>query len=230
MTERNVSGPVGERLFAEFATTQRYRDLQAKMSEMLKNTFSKGEIPSKDLLRHFSGAMFEEIAYYKLAEETAHSALLAPEETFKYFQQYLYPDAPIFSDFLATSLKGISVPDGLLVTIDGETSLPKAVYEYTLTKLGEHQRPYFAPKYNAHHRHRQDYPRLFGNASLVFVVPSETGLADSIKASIGRSGVDVVELPFTHSAFGGFSLRTAMKLVQNVGFPNNIGEKIKAQI
>lgn len=209
----------GPSLFSAFAASSRYGDVRDKMLGFLSEHAAEGTEPGKELYGRFSGGVYEELAYFALGEGTESDLLLSPDDTLQYFHQYLYPSNKLSNYGFTTALEKISVPDGIRLSVGEDSSTPLAVYEYTLIQTSERYKPYFEPKHYSHRRRRQDYPQLFRDTPLVFVVPSQSGLANHIKKSIGKDDVEVIELPFEHRDFGKFIENLVRPIFEEAGFP-----------
>lgn len=195
----------GVSLFDEFPLSVRYLALQQRMIDHLTG-ISGIDIDLSLLPTEFAGAVFEEFAYFAIGGTTEETTLLPPDETFKYFQHYLHPDGLTIEHAFTTGLNGISIPDGLRLKVDEDASYPEAVYEYTLTTKRERTGPYFEPKYYHHQIRARDFPGFFEGVPLVFVVPTQDGLPETIanQVGVGKRKVGVLELPFSHLEFRGY--------------------------
>lgn len=81
-------------LFAQFALTSSYAELQQRMFDLLVENRQAKNGAITDLYRSFVGALYEEIAYFALGERVEPQVLLSPRSTFEYYQLYLYPHTP----------------------------------------------------------------------------------------------------------------------------------------
>lgn len=145
---------------------------------------------SKDNLDNFSGKIFEDIAYFILAKKQLDEdrIVLSPEKTFKFWEN-LYPDRRKKEfPYGGRALKGISVPDGLILEgIAGRgTILTKC--EYTSSEMVKIEK-----KTNGHEKDKLNYPDIFNDTSVLYVAP-EGILKDR----------EVLRLPFSNLQLGTF--------------------------
>lgn len=207
-----------EELFAQFAITDSYAKLQQKIFDLLVENRHSNSNTIDNLRSRFVGALFEELTFDAMGGIVEPQVLLPPHSTYEYFQQYLYPHAPLSPHTFTDSLDGISVPDGILLTVGDEESFPQATYEYTL-RQGENSQVnhnYFRHKYHAHRWRQREFPHLFSGTPLVFVTPSKPGLAEQIQ-TVGNGDIEVVQLPFSHKAFGVYADRIFRPLLADAG-------------
>lgn len=116
--------------------------------------------------RDFAARVFEQIAYFFMLNSGV-GLVTSPTETFEFYR-WLYPNNQLRSNALGfNSIRGVTVPDGLLVEkLHGLYNII-AVCEYTLT--GDTK--IFEYKFRGFERVRRDFPAVFDEAQLVFLVP-----------------------------------------------------------
>ena len=114
----------------------------------------------------FEARVFEQIAYF-LMLNSGIGLVTSPVETFDFYR-WLYPKNQLRFNVLGfDSIRGVSVPDGLLVEEQHGLYKIVAVCEYTLNRYAEN----FEYKFRAFKRVRRDFRAVFDEAQLVFVVP-----------------------------------------------------------
>lgn len=154
----------------------------------------------------FTGRMYEDLAYIFMANtELQSGVILSPERAFEFYRA-MYPNKDIIQHpFGSNSLKGISVPDGITVRENDGIESIVGVCEYTLSG----HRDIFPNKYKRFNARKRDFPELFSNAHLLFVVPTKAGL---LRAAKRRDEVRFDKMPFTHEQFRNFVDKVYYKL------------------
>ena len=152
----------------------------------------------EEIRKRFAGRLYEDLAYIFMANEEFQSGvILSPERAFEFYRA-MYPNKDIIEHpFGSNSLKGISVPDGIAVRENEGIDSIVGVCEYTLSG----HRGIFQDKYEWFNARKRNFPGLFSNAQLLFVVPNKTSLLGAAK---GRNQVRFNKMPFTHEQFRNF--------------------------
>ncbi len=147
----------------------------------------------RGFLKYFVGAEFQGIALNSTPELT-----LLPDNVLRFYRK-MYPHIPVVEHPLGlTSLMGISVPDGLGISIDqpGKASVTN-VYECSLTNRVD--------GYERHYKgfliRRREFPDIFKDSQLVFITPKESQLPSDIKKD---PNVRVVELAISRKQFSDY--------------------------
>lgn len=183
-------------LFAAFKGSERFRQLYEEAARHYLTPHTEEEL--EGIRGDLAGRAGQDIAYMFLTNiQPSSRVLLSPERTFRFYRK-LHPEASIVPNpFGIDSLKGVSVPDGLIAEERGEGGERIVVVcEYTLSGKNEH----IQNKYNGYDIRRRHFPQLFAEASLLFFMPkhgSLPGLFRHVKASYE-------EMPFTHEQFRDF--------------------------
>lgn len=150
--------------------------------------------PSEDLdmlRRHFSGKMFEDIAFdYLLSNKPPFSLVLSMDDTLSIYQR-LYPSSRMIKNRFELDSLTKPVPDGLIIRETGLGHTVLAVCEYTLRGSEE----YFEKKYEAFSESRKFFPE----ADLLFIIPSSLRLP-----RINFGDIRVLQTPFTRHQFREF--------------------------
>ena len=116
--------------------------------------------------RYFAARVFEQIAYFFMLNSGV-GLFTSPTETFEFYR-WLYPNNQLRSNTLGfDSIRGVTVPDGLLVEKLHGLYKIIAVCEYTLTRDTE----IFKHKFRSFKKIRRDFPAVFNVTQLVFLVP-----------------------------------------------------------
>ena len=161
---------------------------------------------ANEAISRLSGGLFEDIASIYLirkeAKNNSERTVVLTANVLSFFTD-LYPNASVVHNTITTdSLKGASVPDGLIIDKLGIVS----VCEYTLREGQQ----YFEDKYHKFRTKKRNFPELFANSNLLFVVPKTVRPAmEKIKENIGDSTVQFLELPFSRTEFRKFIEKVA---------------------
>lgn len=147
------------------------------------------------------GGIFQQTAYacVNLMQDSDRYTVLSPQRTFALFTS-LFPNARVIPHaYGLDSLKGISVPDGVRMDyeeVDGtHTARVATWFECTLRR---DLSPIIERKLYALKHMQISHPNLFAETTIEIVVPEWEHKRDKPKK---RSGVDIVELPFTRGEF-----------------------------
>jgi len=155
------------------------------------------EKKSERFMNRLAGRAYEDIAYQFLAvRQPDYLTLLSPQKTLEFYKK-LYPNASVDSNGLGlVSLRGISVPDGLLVGKFRGRSQVFALCDYTLT--GDTQ--YFKRHAVGFQKDKRHFPQLFTPYPYhLFIVPNG---ATSLREKYPHAKIE--QLPFTHKQFRDF--------------------------
>lgn len=150
--------------------------------------------------KHFAGSCYQFMSYsYHATKQPEGLVLLSPSRTLA-LHESLFPEARKFTSPFGLDSLEISTPDGL--QIQDNRGAPKilSVIEYTLTG----DKDYLQKKLEAYEQKVQQFPKLFGNTQLVFVMPSVRS-GGFISPVIRESKARVIEMPFTHEQFRKFA-------------------------
>lgn len=146
-----------------------------------------------------AGKVFQEIAYeYTAARISEYFTLLSPDDTLDFFSD-LYPSkVKRRNKYNLTSLMGVAVPDGLLYDqrlqqFPENPDIISALYEYTLVS---DLNSYLNSKVYAIRKILGEFPSLFGEAEIVFVIPHGRDKAKGLE-NFGT----IKTLPFTSKEF-----------------------------
>lgn len=156
-------------------------------------------VGDRNLAGNFAGVTFENIAFIvcALKEKSNGITVLSPRRTNELFK-HLYPNARRFDfPFREDSLGGdISIPDGIGIDesdLTGNTI--SNIYEFTLSRTEK----VFDGKYDFFRKKKRNFPKLFSNTSLVFVLPKSATLPNG-----NGSDIRFIETNFTRSDFNDF--------------------------
>lgn len=148
--------------------------------------------------RRFAGRLYEDLAFSFLTSiEYPSRIVLSPKRTLAFYQR-LYLDSDVIEEgFGLDSLEGIFVPDGLVVEEQGSVERIVAVSEYTVRG----DEGYFKRKLRGFSSESEEYPQLFDDAYLLFVVPDQAAL---IRNAPKSGNFKFRTIPFTHEQFRDF--------------------------
>lgn len=189
---------IGNRFFLRWYQEQ---DSFQKILGEAKHILSTSSEDANEVISKLSGGLFQDIAsIYLIGKEERNSlerTVVLPANVFSFFTN-LYPNASVIHNTITTeSLKGASVPDGLIIDKLGIVS----VCEYTLNE----GQSYFEDKYYKFRTKKRNFPWLFTNSNLLFVVPNTVHpVMEKIKENIGDSTVQFLEIPFSRNEFRKF--------------------------
>lgn len=192
----NVS--VGNRFFLRWYQEQ--DSFQKILGEAKYMLYTSSE-DANEVISRLSGGLFQDIASIYLirkeAKNNSERTVVLTANVLSFFTD-LYPNASVIHDTITTdSLRGASVPDGLIIDKLGIVS----VCEYT---LNEDQR-YFEDKYHKFRTKKRNFSELFANSNLLFVVPKSVyPVMEKIKVAIGDSTVQFLEISFSRTEFRKF--------------------------
>lgn len=143
----------------------------------------------------FIGAIFAELSEEYLAKIINHPSIMYNgTQTYEYFHK-LYPSHRVIeSPFGVRTLKGISVPDGMLLRPNGTKTSVVSVYEYTSNPDPKNIRK----KYKAFQMLKHDFPGIFNNAKVMFVLPNDMKMPPELK---DKPDIDRTVLPFSRENF-----------------------------
>lgn len=152
--------------------------------------------------KYFVGSCYQFMSYsYHAIKQPEGLVLLSPSRTLALYQS-LFPEA--HKRRKSTSPLGlgsldISTPDGL--QIQDNRGAPKVlrVIEYTLSS----DEDYFQNKLEVYEKRVKQFPKLFGNTQLVFVMPSRMS-GGFISPVIRENKARVIRMPFNHKQFREF--------------------------
>ena len=161
---------------------------------------------SRNLEDNFAGITFENIAFTvcALKENSNGIVVLSPKRTNQLFK-YFYPNAPrVDFAFREDSLGGdASIPDGIGIDeSDLKDNTILNIYEYTLSGKKE----VFDEKYDVFKKKKRNFPQLFSNASLVFVLPKS-----AVLPNVNANDIRFIQTNFTRSDFRDFMVEVYCK-------------------
>lgn len=155
-----------------------------------------------ELIKELKGSLFEAVAFPYLRSTVANDdAIYSDNQTFQFYKK-LFPKAEeSHFPFGKSTLKGISVPDGLRFISDSDEV--RCVYEYTLRRHDNgSMMADLLKKYQAFQLHKRLYPQHFTNAHLVFVVPNQFVLPKILQE---KDDVGLIRLPFRYEEWMKFT-------------------------
>lgn len=160
---------------------------------------------SHTLENNFAGITFENIAFIVCAlKENGNGIIVLSPTRAKELFKYFYPNAPrVDFPFREDSLGGdVSIPDGIGTNESDLDNTILSIYEYTLSGREE----VFKEKYDFFRTKKRNFPQLFSNASLVFVVPKTT-----IWPNLNASDIRFIQTNFTRPDFRDFMVEVFHK-------------------
>ena len=156
-------------LIDNYFTTERYHSAQEFLEANMKH-YGSEKYRDKEKTTRFVGTCFEGIGYqYLLGNLRQNEYLCPPEETFQFFQEFIYPQRRIvFHEAGIFTFRGTYIPDGLL--IEGDSMLAgrvKAMVDYTMGPNIE----VLERKLRGLDSLRKDTPTVFTETKLIVVAP-----------------------------------------------------------
>lgn len=207
-------------IFSWFKGTPEFQEIYSQAVSYL--SVPRTDEETKNAREDIAGEVFQRIAYAYLSRNLASNlTLLSHMRTFNLYR-ILYPGKKVVKRPIgSSSLKGISVPDGLLIENGASERKVVTVVEYTL----EGKFTYFEKKFNAFTIDKYKFLPLFGQSSLLFVTPTfrqRPSLPPVWKAKIQ-------ELPFTHHQFRNFfnSVYEHYRQYENIHMPDESSATLK---
>ena len=120
----------------------------------------------KSLENRFVGRVFECIGYFFMLNRSL-GLVTSPQETLDFYR-WLYPKPQLRRSALGfDSIRGVNMPDGLLIEEQHGLYKVVEVCEYTTVRDTE----YFEYKFRGFKRIKKDFPAVFDEAQLLFLVP-----------------------------------------------------------
>lgn len=190
---------------------ERYRltPLFEKLDQEAVRQFSDADTTTLvDLGHRFAGRLFEDLAYFQLAQaQSEDTLLLSPNRTSSLFQA-LYPDEekyPRMQDpFGGISIKGITVPDGLIVWEQKNGPIITAVCEYKAGMSGKHNSDNSMLVYSltAVNVGRKISPEIFSPSPRLIVVSQRNAVLPTARAVVHQADkIDLIGLPFDNHEY-----------------------------
>jgi hypothetical protein len=177
-------------LVESFKESEAYRELQREARE--KYNPQRGE--DEQELR---GGVFAQLAYrFAALRDWQHGCVLSPERTLELWQK-LYPQrAVVHNNYGGTSLYGVSVPDGVLITGDAHEEQIAAVYEYSLSDQTQRYIKKYDTLLESSRRYRELFPQF--NFSVVTTNAGERNLKPWESDTFQIAAHPVKLVPFDH--------------------------------
>lgn len=184
-----------KQLLRWFEQSQRFKDIYTEALRYFLIPMSDEEI--EETKERLAGKLYQSIAFsYFAGKQTEGQILLSPTRTLTFYER-LYLNTPrVKHRFGLDSLLGISVPDSLRIRMEENSYQISAVYEYTLTRKSA----YYEDKIAAFSYDIINFPHLFAQSRLVFILPRVDHLPTAIKESSALASY----IPFKHSQFRHF--------------------------
>lgn len=151
------------------------------------------------LTSRFAGAVFQDFAASFVAEcvnKSLEDQIFLTATPVLEFFHYIYPDKPLIPDhFGQDSLRGISVPDGLIVSVE-KHSQPRVVACLEATLVTDYLDYYLQRKMKAREGSIRRYPGLFPEDTKVILVSPATD------RTINKDHVIHLRLPYSTIQLG----------------------------
>lgn len=181
--------------FQHFTQTDRFEEIR---TEVAKPHFRS--LNPECAGRYLRGKIFQDISYLtKAAAQPSNRVLLSPEGTLDFYR-HLFPQACVMHSPLGLDgLKGIPVPDGILVNLCCTGNRIVAVYEYSLAE----DRNYFFTKFKGFKDNQRKHRGPLAYSECVFVTPSTTPEVHPR----GSNGIKYEPLPFSQGDLRGYVAR-----------------------
>lgn len=143
-TEAAIStlNPEAQELFQKFLAASDFKFLEERIEKFSHLPLLKRSEKEKGFQQELAGFVFELVSFYYLGKELGEDlVLLSPQQTYDLYA-FLYSGCQIPEDnFLNPKIKGITVPDGLLLETKGKETAILGVCEYTLSVGGRSELP-----------------------------------------------------------------------------------------
>ena len=186
-----------EELEAWFKGTKRFHQIYLE-SSIYFCTPRTGEQVA-EFKKYFVGSCYQFMSYsYHATKQPEGRVLLSPSRTLA-LHESLFPKARKYTNPLGLGSLDVSVPNGLQIQDNRGAPKISSVVDYTLTGNED----YFQNKLEVYEQRVQQFPKLFGNTQLVFVIPSRRS-GGFIPAAIRESEARVIRMPFSHKQFRRF--------------------------
>lgn len=212
-------------------------------------------LPKEELLRTLRGKAYEEFMYIAvllmkklkkvIGEPTTlysklhrllasdKSAIISPSGSLELYTA-LYPGKEQVEHPFGASIKGVSVPDGIIITADKNPAI-LGLLEYThLKNYGKDN--YLRKKYNGFATIVEECASLFRNPSLIFIGTGNKAAPDFAlnekspyidKGAINRSALELINMPLQNDILNKIVERLYNSILQyfnknNIGYACNI--------
>lgn len=210
-----------KKIFSWFRGTPEFGQIYSQSLHFFLIPRSEEEV--KTIKFVLAGSFFQQIAFATVSQNLPDELLLlSPERTLDFYQ-LLFPRAMVIKHPLGTdSLRGISVPDGLLIKNSSNDIGILAAVEYTL----EGKTDYFQKKILPFKGDQDRFPSLLRNSQLLFVTPTFSRQRPYLP-SVWKAKIQ--ELPFTHHQFRNFSswIYEHHRQYQNIHEPDDTSATLK---
>jgi hypothetical protein len=185
---------------AAYFRTERFQHTTTLAQQALRTAPSLSEFKGR-----LAGKLVEEMAYYRMAavlSETGGDSgvVLAPERTSEFYTS-LHPGRKEQGDpFAFQRLSGISVPDGVIVTDQGDHCQIAGIMEAKALRFDDDQYLQTYRIYTAAlKQERKDFPDLFSrNPHMYYVTLAPENEHHALPTIALRKNVTFLSLPLTH--------------------------------
>jgi hypothetical protein len=185
---------------AAYFRTERFQHTTTLIQQALRTAPSLSEFKGR-----LAGKLVEEMAYYRMAavlsETEDHSGVvLAPDRTLEFYTS-LHPGRKEQGDLFAFQrLSGISVPDGVIVTDQGDHRQVGGIIEAKALHFDDNQYLQTYRIYTAAlKQERKDFPNLFSrNPHMYYVTLAPENEHHALPTIALRKNVTFLSLPLTH--------------------------------